>query len=159
MTPVSLFFLVSDLIVKSLTLKRSFILFFFHFEQKKFFFVQNGLKTVLLELENILKKNFLKEYYNFSNGLNHLNHILKIKNAEDKLILKMFMQAIIVLMAPTVPAPVPRCSPFIFINKLAEWSNVWSDSNPYFPVPPCEYGGPVEALAKGDLEYVKFNNF
>jgi len=57
-------------------------------------------------------------------------------------------------MAPLVPAPVPRCSPFIFINKLAEWSNVWSDSNPYFPVPPCEYGGPMEALAKGDLEAV-----
>ena len=50
------------------------------------------------------------------------------------------------------PAPVPRCSPFIFINKLAEWTNVWSDSNPYFPVPPCEYGGPLEALARGDLQ-------
>ena len=50
------------------------------------------------------------------------------------------------------PAPVPRCSPFIFINKLAEWTNVWSDSNPYFPVPPCEHGGPLEALARGDLQ-------
>lgn len=57
------------------------------------------------------------------------------------------------LPSPT-PAPVPRCSPFVFINKLAEWSNIWSDSNPYFPVPPCEYGGPLEALAKGDLRSV-----
>jgi len=52
------------------------------------------------------------------------------------------------------PAPVPRCSPFIFINKLAEWTNIWSDSNPYFPVPPCEYGGPVAALTKGDIRSV-----
>jgi len=58
-----------------------------------------------------------------------------------------------VLVVPA-PAPVPRCSPFIFINKLAEWTNVWSDSNPYFPVPPCEHGGPLEALARGDLQSV-----
>ena len=50
------------------------------------------------------------------------------------------------------PAPVPRCSPFIIINKLAEFNNLMSDSNPYFPVPPCEYGGPLEALARGDLQ-------
>ena len=60
-------------------------------------------------------------------------------------------QTLSVLVVPA-PAPVPRCSPFIFINKLAEWTNVWSDSNPYFPVPPCEYGGPLEALARGDLQ-------
>lgn len=53
-----------------------------------------------------------------------------------------------------VPAPVPRCSPFIIINKLAEHSSIWSDSNPYFPVPPCEYGGPLEALAAGDPKSV-----
>ena len=60
-------------------------------------------------------------------------------------------QTLSVLVVPA-PAPVPRCSPFIFINKLAEWTNVWSDSNPYFPVPPCEHGGPLEALARGDLQ-------
>nr|XP_040583830.1 uncharacterized protein LOC121132489 [Lepeophtheirus salmonis] len=53
-----------------------------------------------------------------------------------------------------VPAPVPRCSPFIIINKLAEFSNVLSDSNPYFPVPPCEYGGPGNAIRYGDYESV-----
>ncbi|CAB4061001.1 unnamed protein product [Lepeophtheirus salmonis] len=51
-------------------------------------------------------------------------------------------------------APVPRCSPFIIINKLAEFSNVLSDSNPYFPVPPCEYGGPGNAIRYGDYESV-----
>lgn len=52
------------------------------------------------------------------------------------------------------PAPVPRCSPYIIINKLVE-SNSWtSDSNAYFPVPPCEYGGPREALAAGDYKAV-----
>ena len=34
-------------------------------------------------------------------------------------------------------------------------SNSWtSDSNAYFPVPPCEYGGPREALAAGDYKAV-----
>jgi len=66
-----------------------------------------------------------------------------------------FTTLIIFLFLPRpVPAPVPRCSPFIFINKLAEWTNIWSDSNPYFPVPPCEYGGPLKALASGDLKSV-----
>ena len=47
-----------------------------------------------------------------------------------------------------------RCSPYIIINKLVE-SNSWtSDSNAYFPVPPCEYGGPREALAAGDYKAV-----
>ena len=47
-----------------------------------------------------------------------------------------------------------RCSPYIIINKLVE-SNSWtSDSNTYFPVPPCEYGGPREALAAGDYKAV-----
>ena len=49
---------------------------------------------------------------------------------------------ILILLVSPAPAPVPRCSPFIFINKLAEWTNVWSDSNPYFPgndlCLPCE---------------------
>lgn len=52
------------------------------------------------------------------------------------------------------PAPVPRCSPFLFINKWAEFNSFWADSNPYFPLPPCEYGGPLEALAQGDIKSV-----
>jgi len=64
-----------------------------------------------------------------------------------------FVLVLLCLPAPT-PAPVPRCSPFIFINKLAEWTNIWSDSNPYFPVPPCEYGGPLRAITEGDLRSV-----
>ena len=67
-----------------------------------------------------------------------------------------------------VPAPVPRCSPWIIINKatflylfkttnlvfslfqLVEWTSLWSDSNAYFPIGPCEYGGPIGALLAGD---------
>jgi hypothetical protein len=49
-------------------------------------------------------------------------------------------------------APVPRCSPFLIINKMMEWSSATSDMNPYFPVPPCEYGGPFQAIMKGDLK-------
>lgn len=55
---------------------------------------------------------------------------------------------------PPVPAPVPRCSPFIIINKLVEWTSLWSDSNAQFPVGPCEYGGPFGALLAGDTKAV-----
>ena len=62
-------------------------------------------------------------------------------------------QVFLYLPSPT-PAPVPRCSPFIIINKLAEFNNLMSDSNPYFPMPPCEYGSWQNALAKGDLRSI-----
>ena len=39
-------------------------------------------------------------------------------------------------------APVPRCSPFIIINKIPESTSFGADFNPYFPVP----GIPFEAL-------------
>jgi len=66
------------------------------------------------------------------------------------------MKVIIFLLSylPLVPAPVPRCSPFIIINKLAEYNSLMSDSNPYFPVPPCEYGGPLQAIQAGDWRSV-----
>jgi len=67
----------------------------------------------------------------------------------------MSLTALVMILLPQpTPAPVPRCSPFIFINKWAESNNFWSDSNPYFPLPPCEYGGPLQALAKGDIKAV-----
>ena len=31
--------------------------------------------------------------------------------------------------------PVPRCSPFIIINKIPESTSFGADFNPYFPVP------------------------
>ena len=46
---------------------------------------------------------------------------------------------LIICNAQLVPAPVPRCSPLLFINKLPESSNLLSDANPYFPVPPCKF--------------------
>ncbi|XP_023330235.1 uncharacterized protein LOC111702700 [Eurytemora carolleeae] len=68
-----------------------------------------------------------------------------------------FLKALVMVLFiyPTgVPAPVPRCSPFIIINKLAESSNIISDTNPYFPVGPCEYGNPMNAIRAGDLRSV-----
>jgi len=62
--------------------------------------------------------------------------------------------ALLLSSLPCIPAPVPRCSPFIIINKLVEWTSLWSDSNGYFPVGPCEYGGPFRALQEGDLNAV-----
>ena len=51
-------------------------------------------------------------------------------------------------------APVPRCSFFLFINKVPESNSLTSDMNPLFPVPPCEYGGPMQAIMAGDYEAV-----
>jgi len=59
-----------------------------------------------------------------------------------------------VIFVRPVPAPVPRCSPLYLINKVVESTNFASDSNPYFPVPPCEYGGPLGALKAGDLDAI-----
>jgi hypothetical protein len=42
----------------------------------------------------------------------------------------------------------------IIIHKLAEYNSLMSDSNPYFPVPPCEYGGPLQAIRAGDWKAV-----
>ena len=61
---------------------------------------------------------------------------------------------VLLFFVKTSYAPVPRCSPFIIINKIPESSNYKNDFNPYFPVPPCEYGGPLQALQAGDLASV-----
>jgi len=61
---------------------------------------------------------------------------------------------LVLCLATPVPAPVPRCSPLIIINKLVEFASIWSDNNSYFPVPPCEYGGPFKALEAGDFNAV-----
>ena len=42
---------------------------------------------------------------------------------------------VLVFLVQTSYAPVPRCSPFIIINKIPESSNFMNDFNPYFPVP------------------------
>ena len=60
----------------------------------------------------------------------------------------------ICLQVKTVFAPVPRCSPFIIINKIPESNSLSADFNPYFPVPECEYGGPLQALMAGDFAAV-----
>ncbi|XP_023346755.1 uncharacterized protein LOC111715638 [Eurytemora carolleeae] len=68
-----------------------------------------------------------------------------------------YLMKILILLAvnlPGVPAPVTRCSPFIIINKVVEWQSWSSDMNPYFPVPPCEYGGPLQAILAGDMNAV-----
>jgi len=62
---------------------------------------------------------------------------------------------LLVLFLPTPSlAPVPRCGPLIIINKVPESQSLISDLNPFFPVPPCEYGGPLQALRAGDYESV-----
>ena len=62
--------------------------------------------------------------------------------------------SVFLLMLQTAFAPVPRCSPFIIINKIPESSNFMNDFNPYFPVPECEYGGPLQAMLAGDFKAV-----
>ena len=64
------------------------------------------------------------------------------------------LSVFICLQVKTVFAPVPRCSPFIIINKIPESNSLSADFNPYFPVPECEYGGPLQALMAGDFAAV-----
>ena len=45
---------------------------------------------------------------------------------------------VLVFLVRSSYAPVPRCSPFIIINKIPESSNFGNDFNPYFPVPGSE---------------------
>ena len=61
---------------------------------------------------------------------------------------------VLLFLVNTSYAPVPRCSPFIIINKIPESSNFMNDFNPYFPVPECEYGGPLQAMLAGDYASV-----
>merc|ERR1719187_3064635 len=64
------------------------------------------------------------------------------------------LSVLICLQVKTVFAPVPRCSPFIIINKVPESNSFSEDFSPYFPVPECEYGGPLQALMAGDFAAV-----
>eukprot|EP00090_Calanus_glacialis_P046481 TRINITY_DN9155_c0_g1_i1.p1 TRINITY_DN9155_c0_g1~~TRINITY_DN9155_c0_g1_i1.p1 ORF type:complete len:168 (-),score=24.31 TRINITY_DN9155_c0_g1_i1:477-980(-) len=59
-------------------------------------------------------------------------------------------------LVPPIPclAPMPPCSPFILMNKMIESSNLLSDIHPYYPIPPCPHGGPLQALSKGDINSV-----
>ena len=42
---------------------------------------------------------------------------------------------ILIFLFQVAYAPVPRCSPFIIINKIPESTSLGADFNPYFPVP------------------------
>ena len=61
---------------------------------------------------------------------------------------------VVLFLANVSFAPVPRCSPFIIINKIPESTSLGADFNPYFPVPECEYGGPLQAMLAGDFKAV-----
>jgi len=44
-----------------------------------------------------------------------------------------------------VIAPLPPCTPFLWVNKMIESNNWTSDMNPYYPVKPCPYKDPDKA--------------
>ena len=52
-------------------------------------------------------------------------------------------------------APLPPCTPFLFVNKLVESNNWSSDMNPYYPVRPCPYEDPRKAPL--NLQFVLFS--
>eukprot|EP00092_Neocalanus_flemingeri_P010393 GFUD01011203.1.p1 GENE.GFUD01011203.1~~GFUD01011203.1.p1 ORF type:complete len:180 (-),score=34.60 GFUD01011203.1:48-587(-) len=82
--------------------------------------------------------------------------MMNMKKHSSKMINLSQLIIALLLFRPVV-APVPRCSPWLIINKLPESNSLTSDMNPYFPVPPCEYGGPAAALAAGDYDAVLIN--
>ena len=70
-------------------------------------------------------------------------------------LLKYFLQVLILMTILSFSlAPMPPCSPFILMNKVVESTNLLSDIHPYYPIPPCPYSGPLEALLKGDYDSV-----
>jgi len=77
-----------------------------------------------------------------------------IPSMRNGLISSLFPLLLVPLLPTPSLAPVPRCGPLIIINKVPESLSLISDLNPFFPVPPCEYGGPLQALRAGDYESV-----
>ena len=53
--------------------------------------------------------------------------------------------SITALLIETVIAPLPPCTPFLWVNKMVESNNWSSDMNPYYPVKPCPYSNPNKA--------------
>jgi hypothetical protein len=45
----------------------------------------------------------------------------------------------------SVVAPLPPCTPHLWLNKMVESNNWSSDMNPYYPVKPCPYKDPARA--------------
>lgn len=58
------------------------------------------------------------------------------------------MAFLLAVHCPRSYAPLPPCTPFLFINKLVESNNWSSDMNPYYPVKPCPYQNPRDAPLK-----------
>ena len=56
---------------------------------------------------------------------------------------------------PSCFAPLPPCTPFLFVNKMVESNNWSSDMNPYYPVRPCPYKNPRDAPLR--LQFAIFN--
>ena len=44
----------------------------------------------------------------------------------------LFLLFSLLFLAVPVPAPVPRCSPYIIINKLVEWNSLTSDRKGHY---------------------------
>eukprot|EP00093_Oithona_nana_P010771 10771.XXX_337988_333014_1 [CDS] Oithona nana genome sequencing. len=52
-------------------------------------------------------------------------------------------------------APLPPCTPFLWVNKMVESNNWSSDMNSYYPVLPCPYADPRQAPLH--LQYAVFS--
>ena len=81
----------------------------------------------------------------------------KVVIFKDKILntyLFLFLQSWVVVVfllavnCPSSYAPLPPCTPFLFINKMVESNNWSSDMNPYYPVKPCPYKNPRDAPLK-----------
>ena len=58
---------------------------------------------------------------------------------------QIFEFQILALFGTSIIAPLPPCSPFLFVNKMIESNNWSSDMNPFYPVKPCPYKDPSKA--------------
>ena len=62
---------------------------------------------------------------------------------------------LLAIYCPCSYAPLPPCTPFLFINKMVESNNWSSDMNPYYPVRPCPYKDPSKAPLR--LQFAVFS--
>ena len=69
---------------------------------------------------------------------------LKINHILNRQFFPCFQVGILHLVTDVI-APLPPCTPFLWVNKMIESNNWTSDMNPYYPVKPCPYKDPDKA--------------
>ena len=52
---------------------------------------------------------------------------------------------LLLTLVSSVTAPLPPCTPFLWLNKFVESNNWSSDMSPFYPIEPCPFEDPSQA--------------